>query len=1242
MQGLIPWFIDSRIAEGRLRGEAQAVVLFADLQGFTARTDQLMALGNQGAERLSALLDQVFGAASAAIHRHGGWLPYFAGDAFAGIFHGSEARTNALAVAWEIRQAMEMLDTGLPLRIGLGEGRLEWLVTAATPYRWFVRGSAVSDAVAAEQLAGPHDIVLPAGWQHLLPAKATERIPGSDRLKLLAPPPRVDPDPAIPAVHGIDGHFPAFLADRFHGGEFRTVTALFIAFPGDLESSVLEALVAFAGAEIDRHGGYFKETDLSDKGGLIVSFFGAPVNAGDSRRSAILTALRIRDGASLAPGTLRCGLATGASYCGLAGDDHRRQYVVAGRTVNLAARLALRAAPGSLLSDTDTPEGLPFLTEDPGAVEAKGFPAPVPVRLILGMRDAGASPEPCFRAELSAALADHLVRVPGSVVELVGEPGMGKNFLAGELVRLSAEALPWLAVEGHPMRSGPFEALELAWRQSATSEPERSPFDRLGDPGLIRHDTDLPVAEKFRRLEEWHAAALARQEGQPPLAVRVDHWEDLDQASRELLLRQSDAEGLRLLTTSRHGLGDLAGIPTERLRREALTPFGAGEMDRLVQHLLGHRPARALGDMLLDTANGNPFYAEQMVFYLRDHGLLDFPGDGTCTLREVDMTLGGSLRDILQARIDQLGAPVRETLKRAAVIGTQFGLPLLESLSDLAGAPASGLPADLQRAAEAGILLAAGPATMAFRHDLVREVVYEVQLDSKVRQIHRQVVEAMESLEADGQIQSAVELARHSARAGLRGKAYRYFRRAAAEALDRYQNREALLFLQQAEEYATDAGDRARLRLDAVPAHLALGEWERVREVLDDPVFAATSDEGLHAERLAARGHHLVLTGRYAEAGELLEEAFLLFGQLGDRPGMARCTRDLSILSFRRGDYSAAEKHIERTFGLLPVEARRDNQLVMNLALIRMNQGHYEEAEQLLLDDLVLRLQTGERQPLIPLYVNLGVVQLEKGRYRAALENLDKGYALAEAAADKLWMSIALGTRGQVKELEGDWSAARTDYLADLDLARAIGDPQGEAIALELLGSQEIRCGNWAEGIPMAHQALESSRKLGYRKGMVKARLALGLAACWQGRASQAEPDLRQALSEAEAMGNSKLQVLCNLHLAEVLGALGRDAESCRLIDSAEEPVLYWAEPALTGQWKRLRLRSLRDGDRETALRDAMQGQGDPWTRAEAHYLRWQDQGSEADRRAALDLFTTMLAQRPHILFRQRIHELHA
>lgn len=1240
MQGLIPWFIDSRMAEGRFHGEEQAVVLFADLQGFTARTDQLMALGNRGAERLSALLDQVFGAASAAIHRQGGWIPYFAGDAFAGIFHGSDARGSALAAAWQIAEAMRDLDTGLPLRIGLADGAMEWQITATTPHRWFVRGTAISGAVASEQLAGPGDIVLPATW---LPdcAAVTAPLPGSDRLKLTGAPPSVVREAPLPVLHGIEDHFPAFLADRFHGGEFRTVTALFVAFPGDLDTRVTEALVRFAGAEIDRHGGYFKETDLTDKGGLLVAFFGAPVNAGDSRRSAILTALRIREGAVLPPGTLRFGLATGPSYCGLAGDDHRRQYIVAGRTVNLAARLALRATPGSLLSDTETPEGLPVVTDDPGPIEAKGFPALVPVRLILGMRDAASDQEPCFRQALAHELADHLQRVDGAVVELVGEPGMGKNFLAGELVKSAAARLHWLGVEGHPMRTGPFEALENAWRQTITFPEGAALFDRLGDPAHIRQDTDLPSAEKFRLLQEWHAGALSVRQGDRPIAVRVDHWEDLDQASRDLLLRLTDTEGLRLLTTSRHGLEAFADLPAHRFRRVALAPFGPDEMDRLTEYRLGHRPAGPLRQLLLDTANGNPFYAEQMILYLRDHGLLDFPGDGTCTLKEADMALGGSLRDILQARLDQLGAPVRETLKRAAVIGTQFALPLLGTLSTLAGEPAADLAADLQRAADAGILQAAGPTTMAFRHGLVRDVVYEVQMESKVRQTHRQVVEALEAMEAAGETQSAAELARHSARAGHSPKAYRYYRRASQDALARYQNREALAFLEQAEEHAADAGDVARLRLDALSAHLALGEWDRVREVLDDPVFDRIAHEGLHAERLAARGHYLVLTGHYADAGALLEEAFLLFGQLGDRRGMARCTRDLSILSFRRGDYAAAEKHIERTFGLLPAEGRRDNQLVMNLALIRMNQGQYAEAERLLLDDLVLRLQTGERQPLIPLYVNLGVVQLERGRYRAALENLDKGHTLAQAADDRLWMSIALGTRGQVLEYECDWSAARADYLADLELARTLGDPQGEAIALELLGSLEIRRGNWTEGIALASQALDISGTLGYRKGMVKSRLSLALADLWQGRPADAEPAIRQALSEAEAMGNRKLQALCALHLGEVLAALGREGEARLFADAAEEQVLYWDEPLLTGQWKRLRLRLLPDEERNTALADALAERDDPWTCAEAHYLHWQRNRDDAERGTALELFRSLYTARPHILFRQRMNELH-
>ena len=111
-----------------------ATVLFADLQGFTSYTERLMKSGKSGAERLSRLLNDVFGSAAEAIHRRGGFIPYFAGDAFAGLFPEHLAPEDALYAAEEIRQALDRLNVEIPLRIGIDLGQVEWHISSSSAH----------------------------------------------------------------------------------------------------------------------------------------------------------------------------------------------------------------------------------------------------------------------------------------------------------------------------------------------------------------------------------------------------------------------------------------------------------------------------------------------------------------------------------------------------------------------------------------------------------------------------------------------------------------------------------------------------------------------------------------------------------------------------------------------------------------------------------------------------------------------------------------------------------------------------------------------------------------------------------------------------------------------------------------------------------------------------------------------------------------------------------------------------
>jgi predicted ATPase len=217
----------------------------------------------------------------------------------------------------------------------------------------------------------------------------------------------------------------------------------------------------------------------------------------------------------------------------------------------------------------------------------------------------------------------------------------------------------------------------------------------------------------------------------------------------------------------------------------ARAPFSAGSgsatrraaSDALLRELVGAEPALAeVCAFVIERAEGNPFFAEELVHSLVEQGVLARERDGA--LRRVgsldDARLPPTVQALLAARIDALPGDAKHVLQIAAVIGKRFGeAPLraaLEGEIDLASAFAALERAELVRREPAG--------DFSFAHPLTQEVAYAIQLqDARVRR-HRRGA-ALQALHADRLGQHAAEIARHF---GRRRQAYetREWRRRAA------------------------------------------------------------------------------------------------------------------------------------------------------------------------------------------------------------------------------------------------------------------------------------------------------------------------------------------------------------------------------------------------------------------------------------------------------------------------------
>ena len=405
-----------RPAPGRAHGAfLSSTVLFADVSGFTAMSERLTALGREGAETLTGVINDYFTTMSDIAARHGGDLMLFAGDAMLLLFDGADHALRACHAAWRMQRAMRErfaeVETALgafPLRmaVGLGSGPVfAAALGSADSMHYAVLGPALVAMGRAESLAGAGRIILDDATRLLAGDVAVEPEgePGFFGLAAepTAPytrpdPPVIDPPPAAEDLH-LDwlaqrlaaiapflppGLLPRLLPDpaALLEGEHRPVTVLFIDFrdadalvdilgaddPAALTAR-LDAALNTVRSIVARYEGVVNKIGGGPAGPHVIALFGAPVSHEDDPERAVHAALEI--GAALAgavlpamgtvgglPGVypVRIGVNTGFVYAANVGSHLRREYTVMGDQVNLAARLMTAARPGQIVVSAST------------------------------------------------------------------------------------------------------------------------------------------------------------------------------------------------------------------------------------------------------------------------------------------------------------------------------------------------------------------------------------------------------------------------------------------------------------------------------------------------------------------------------------------------------------------------------------------------------------------------------------------------------------------------------------------------------------------------------------------------------------------------------------------------------------------------------------------------------------------------------------------------------------------------
>lgn len=125
--------------------------MFVDLSGFTPLMDVLAREGSRGAEQMSVILNDIFAPLVRLVYTKGGFIPYFAGDAFIAVFPESNPEVNAREALFAALQARNMFsqrafrfgEFTIGIKIGLAYGDVEWGIVGDQHKSFYFRGNSI-------------------------------------------------------------------------------------------------------------------------------------------------------------------------------------------------------------------------------------------------------------------------------------------------------------------------------------------------------------------------------------------------------------------------------------------------------------------------------------------------------------------------------------------------------------------------------------------------------------------------------------------------------------------------------------------------------------------------------------------------------------------------------------------------------------------------------------------------------------------------------------------------------------------------------------------------------------------------------------------------------------------------------------------------------------------------------------------------------------------------------------------
>ncbi|OQY26953.1 MAG: hypothetical protein B6244_12020 [Candidatus Cloacimonetes bacterium 4572_55] len=995
-------------------------------------------------------------------------------------------------------------------------------------------------------------------------------------------------------------------------GESRNVITVFLSLQDIFSHEHLEVFLDPFFRLHARYGGYLNKVEFNDKGCTILMFWGAPKSEENDLDRALNFTLDLK-AASLLP--FRAGVTYRILYAGFIGSDIRQEYSCYGRGVNLAARQMMAADWGELWLDDKVAllAEKRFMAKLQGYYSYKGFSEKLSTYKLIERLD---SQQISFSQDEITGRQEELRRLEkfikpifsgefAGVVSIYGEAGIGKSRLIEEFKKNDQDQLD-SSLRWHSCPSdeivrqslNPFRHFLRGYfnqSQLKSIAQNRRDFDRKLD-GLIGKITDVDLMRELNRTRSILAALVdlfwkkslydqlppqSRFENMldslkhlfkaesliSPIIIELGdcHWFDVDSIQFvNYLIRNIEQYPIAIIAAFRLDREPDAFNPEVRQDAIKLTGFSEEDIIKFAEKILHDKVSVELAKELCERTVGNPFYIEQLLYYLRDMHLLGETDQGLVA-RDTEIMMPGSIRGTLISRLDRLSAQLKQAVQTASVLGSEFDVPIL--LHMMNGDPK--LDSKIREGETDKIWHSVSQSRYLFKHALLRDAAYDMQLKSKRLHLHLLAARAYETVFQEELFGYYGEIAYHYDHAEISEKAIYYFNAAGEHARKNYQNEQALYYYDKLllmlracfpdEEKVPEKvpekpeieepKDAFREMLDALKSSYRVD----IEPTVTHPARHSASPHITKTDRqimdaLLTRSEILEYIGEWDQAIVSVKETYAIADQYHDESKLSTANGRLGWLFYLKGENQTAMVYYQEQRRL----CKRTNDIkqmtsaIGNMGLIYLDHGNYNKALDCFSKTLRLSKEQKDKQELSTALMNMGKLFLGQKDFDQAMEYYEQAFILGVEVGDRLPVAHMFCHIGDIYTQTNDYAKAMRCYELNLKVCKEFGDKQGIARAYSGMGMVYSRLGKLKEALAFFNEHFQVSQELGDKRGIAQTAKYLGMIHIAKKEHKQAYHFLHIYLKRNQELDNQE-------GIADALACLGTMFDRQNNINNAME-----------------------------------------------------------------------------------------